>query len=205
MKCKFCKAKIQENDEICPECGKLLTESDEVRIETSAPERTLGKNIKFYDCKSLAIGYLFSGCCVGAFLCSGGIIYIRNHPYFFESLTDGTIGNFGIWSIILIIVGIVAFAFGICSFLTVRKCFVCINQNGVYGIKPKFYCKEERFEFFYEDITDFTCRIPIGRGTPRVKVEIGEKKFVICILNNSDASFLASYIRENMPEKKLRK
>ena len=28
MKCKFCKAKIQKTDEICPECGKYTSEQN---------------------------------------------------------------------------------------------------------------------------------------------------------------------------------
>ena len=95
-------------------------------------------------------------------------------------------------------------AAGIAIFFTCRKSFVCINAFGVYGIKPKFLLIPERFEFFYDDITDFRCRIPAGKGLAVVTVTAKGRVYRIYGLDNRDASYLATFVREVMPEKKHR-
>lgn len=205
MKCRYCNKRISKKDEICPRCGKYAAEPDEEMLEDSEPERELGKNVKFFECKSFAGDFLLYGCGTGLLMAGINGYFIYQSSYMLELLFKGHISRFLLANIVLCVIGLTVFIFSLCAFFAVRKSFVCVNENGVYGIRPKLFVKAERFEFFYEDITDFSCRIPVNSGIPYVKVEADGKTFRIYGLRNSDASFLASYTRENMPVKRKRR
>lgn len=190
---------------MCPRCGKYVSEAVTQTTETSEDERELGKNIKFFKFSSLASGFLFGCCSLGVIMLAGGIFFIYDMRRSLQYILEGYVNPFVIRGIILLFSGLVISVFGIIAFLAHRKSFVCINENGVYGIIPWLFIKAERFEFFYEDITDFRCHIPVSKGLPSVRVKADGKVFRILGLDNSDASFVASYIRENIPKKRKRR
>ncbi len=205
MKCKYCDKRISKKDEICPRCGKYVAEPDEEVLEDSEPERELGKNVKFFECKSFAGDILLYGGGIGLLMTAANGYFIYKRSYILGLLFNGHISRFLLANIILCVIGLIVLIFSLIAFFATRKSFVCVNENGVYGIRPKLFLKPERFEFFYEDITDFSCRIPVKDGIPYIKVEANGKTFRIYGLRNSDASFLASYVRENMPLKRKRR
>lgn len=206
MKCKFCGAKIHKADEICPECGKYISKKSAAtgyKQQSEAAELSpLGKNIKFLECKNF--GYdILTNCVLYGFI---AIVVIIGSAYSrYEWVPRARFNEFIVKNAIFVSVCLIFIAIGIVIYFTCRKSFVCINAFGVYGIKPKFLLIPERFEFFYDDITDFRCRIPAGKGLAVVTVTAKGKVYRIYGLDNRDASYLSTFVRECMPEKKQHK
>ncbi len=203
MKCKFCGAKIKKSDEICPDCGKYLSKESASEAYKEDSESVsmdpLGKNIKFYECKDFGSDVRFF--CVSRAIFA--LIFIVAGAYnLHDWIYPVNFTKFYLIVGLLILLCIAAVIAGIIAYLVCKKSFICINENGVYGIRPKFFVIPERFSFYYNEITDFHCHIPVAKGIPVVTVITQEKTFRIYGLSNANASFLASYTRENMPSKK---
>lgn len=200
MKCKSCGAKVGKTEEICPEFGKTIAESSFKKPDKNDSERDLGKNIRFSDCKTASGRLMTKGIFAGLFfLIGGGILLFRMHnslKYIFE----GYISKFVLFGLIFAFIGIVIIALSIVAGCALRKSFVCINENGVYGIMPRLFLKADWFEFFYDDITDFRCFVPL-RGASFILVKADGKQFLLYGLDVNSASATASYIRENIPKK----
>ena len=206
MKCKFCKAKIQKTDEICPECGKYINKKSAAAAHKQTAEpissSPFGKNIKMFECKGFGENVLAKCLIYGI----GFLVAVIGSLYFrYASVIRSVYPELIAKNALLIGACLLFIAAGIAIFFTCRKSFVCINVFGVYGIKPKFLLIPERFEFFYDDITDFRCRIPAGRGLAVVTVTAKGKVYRIYGLENRDASYLSTFVREVMPEKKQHK
>lgn len=205
MKCKFCGAKINKSDEICPECGKYISKKSaatarrrESDTETQSP---LGKNIKFFGCESF--GYdVFTRIALYTIFIIVAIVVIAKSE--FEWVPRAQVREFIVKNAILLSLCLAVIAVGAVIYFTCKKSFICINVFGVYGIKPKLLIIPERFEFFYDDITDFKCRIPAGKGLAVITVTAKGKVYRIYGLNSKDASYLSTFVRESMPEKNRR-
>lgn len=202
MKCKFCKAKISKSDEICPECGKYISKKSAAtarRREADTEIRSpLGKNIKFFGCESF--GYdVFTQIILYTIIVIVAIVGTAKSR--FEWVPRARVQDFIVKNAILLSLCLAVIAIGAVIYFTCKKSFICINVFGVYGIKPKLLIIPERFEFFYDDITDFRCRIPAGRGLAVVTVTAKGRVYRIYGLNNKDASYLSTFVRESMPKK----
>ena len=200
MKCDFCGAKIKKSDEVCPECGKHVATLNEKTPENCDSKRELGKNIKFFDTKAYASRVLYTFAPIGIIPIILGGRRLYSTYQIFEYL-PGDYLRFSIMrSSVFILLGLFIIGLCVCRYFALRKSFVCVNENGVYGIKPRFLILTERFEYFYEDVKDFSCHIPPAQfGSSYINVKTDKKKFRIDFLPNSDASFLATYTRDNMP------
>ncbi len=202
MKCKFCGAKIKKSDEVCSECGKYVATLNEKAVENCEPERELGKNIKFFDTKAYASRVLYTFAPIGII----PVILGGRHLYRTYQISEYLPENYlipGIMrSCVFVLLGLFIIVLSICYYLALRKSFVCVNENGIYGIKPRFLILTERFEYFYEDVKDLSCHIPPAQfGSSYITVKTDKKKYRINFLPNSDASFIATYTRDNMPQK----
>lgn len=200
VKCKFCGTKLQKSDEVCPECGKYVANLNEETPENCEPERELGKNIKFFDTKAYASRVLYTFAPIGIFPVIIGGKYLYRTYQIFEYLPEDYLIFSIMRSCAFVLLGLFIIGLSVCYYFALRKSFVCVNKNGVYGIKPRFLILTERFEYFYEDVKDFNCRIPPAPfGSSYIAVKTDKKKYRINFLPNSDASFLATYTRDNMP------
>lgn len=202
MKCKFCGAKIKKSDELCPECEKYISKKSasaayKKRSDTE-PTSPLGKNIRFLECGSFGDSTLASCLMFGIIALYAVICSIPSRYQFIAPVHRN---EFIVKNILLISACLAVIVIGIVIFSTCKKCFVCVNVFGVYGIKPKFLIIPERFEFFYDDITDFSCRIPASGGIPVVTVTANGRVYRIYGLSNKDASYLSTFVREIMPQK----
>ncbi len=202
MKCKFCGAKLKKSDELCPECGKYISKKAAAaaykKDTESAPPSPLGKNIKFLECKSFGNNILTNCLLYGIFAL---FAIVSSIPSRYEWVAPARRSEFIVKNALLISVCLAVIAIGVAIYFICRKSFVCINVFGVYGIKPKFLIIPERFEFFYDDITDFSCRIPASGGIPVVTVTANGRVYRIYGLSNTDASYLSTFVREIMPQK----
>lgn len=203
MKCKFCGARAKKSDELCSECGHYLNKKAVVNAlkskNESDGESDFGRKLKFFDCQSQGSTIMTEICVTGAFLIAftAYMIY-KNYEFVAHAYLEKLIlqGAFFISLWILLILA------GVSIYLTFKKCFIYVGENGVYGIRPRLFRRCEWFEFYYSDITDFRCRIPAENGIAYVKVVADGKTYTFCCLDNTDTSLLSSYIRENMPKRK---
>ncbi len=200
MKCKFCGAKIKKSDEVCPECGKYVAALNEKASENCEPERELGKNIKFFDTKAYASRVLYTFAPIGIIpIILGGRRLYRTYRIF-EYLPEDYLRHNVMRDCVFVLLGLFIIGLSVCNYFAMRKSFVCVNENGVYGIKPRFLILTERFEYFYKDVKDFSCHIPPAQfGSSYITVKTDKKKYRINFLPGDDASFLATYTRDNMP------
>ena len=205
MKCKYCGKRINKSDEICPECGKYVSKKAAAvgyrkRSDSSSPsDSPLGDNIRFFECGNFGDGILASCFMYGIIAV---YLLVTSLPKRYEWTPRAEHDEFIVKNVLLGLLLVAVFVIGIVIFSTCKKSFVCVNVHGVYGIRPKFLLIPERFEFFYDDITDFRCRIPASGGLPTVTVTAKGKVYRIYGLNNNDASYLATFIREIMPAKR---
>ena len=200
MKCKFCGARIGKSEEICPECGKLITSASFEKNESSDPERDLGKNIRFSDCKSGSERLLSKGITAGVLCLISGIAVLYKIGFNLNYIFVGHFSRFVSFALALILTGVAVLTLSIIAGCALRKSFVCVNENGVYGIMPKLFLKADWFKIFYEDITDFKCYVPL-RGASLILIKANGKSFLLYGLDVASASASASYIRENLPRK----
>ena len=203
MKCRFCGAKIKKKDELCPECGKYISKKSAAvayrkRLDCE-PTSPLGKNIRYLECGNFGNGVLIA-CIMYGILAA--YYFVTSLPLRYTLIARVERTEFIIKNVFLAMLLISVFIIGFVIFFTCKKSFVCVNVHGVYGIKPKFLMFPERFEFFYDDITDFRCHIPASGGIPVVTVTADGKVYRIYGLSNTDASYLSTFIREIMPSKR---
>ena len=145
-------------------------------------------------------------CAIGIFLIVF-TVYVIYKNYDLYSFTY--MKNFIIKSAFFILLCVLVILTGAGIYLTLKKCYICVCENGFYGIRPRLFRRCERFEIYYKDIDDFYCKIPATtfnkgfffRSIPRVVVVVGSKKYTFCCLDSTESSLLASCIRESIPER----
>lgn len=191
MRCEFCGAKMSKNDDLCPECGKYAAkEAPETVFAEPDRQRNLGEIVRFFKCEEFAKNTLFLGGISGIIFIAPLIFMVIDNPNILKYLF-----GFYLKTLSFFILGVVLIIAGIISFFVFRKCHIGIKENGFYGRRPLFPLRTEYFEVFFEDIEDFKCHIPLGKGTPFVKFTAKGKKYTIACLNAADCSVLADCIR----------
>lgn len=187
MRCVFCGSKISKKDEICPECGKYLSEKP---FAQSAEKNNLGEILRFFKCTDFANNAFLCYAIFGVMLMLPVIRLIIDNPEEIKYLI-----GFYSQTLLMLIIGLVLLICGIISFFVFRKCYIGIKENGVYGRRPLFPLRTGYFEVYFEDIENFKCHIPLRKGTPYVKFTVKGKKYIIACLNINDCSILADCIR----------
>ena len=203
MKCRFCKSKVNKHDELCPECGRYLNKKAAVSAAKEDTESPFGRVLKVLDCKSYGGDLLTVYAIVSFWFIGFGIYGIYKSQDLFSSIL-------GLFIYSPLILGVLSATVGIVAYLKLRKCFVCLSENGIYGVRPRLFRKSEWFEIYYKDITDFSCRIPahsshrnfLFRSIPRVRIVADGTPYTFCCFDTTDSSTLATCIRTNMPKRR---
>ena len=144
----------------------------------------LGKSIKFFNCESALNGKRF------LLIVTSVIIFI----YTIFQFDFNNIAN------IKFIIGLVVFVLllfcTVSGFITQKKCFVSVNENGIYGIKPTFPGRAKYFTVYYKDIVkihDFI--MPLSKTPPFAIIKTKQKTLFITCLNKENLNFLVKYCR----------
>lgn len=206
MKCRFCKSKVNKHDELCPECGRYLNKKAAVSAAKKDADSPFGRVLKVLDCKNYGGDLLTVYAFVSFLLIGSGIYDIYKSHYLFSSIL-------GLFIYAPLILGVLSAITGITTYLKLRKCFVCLSENGIYGVRPRLFRKSEWFEIYYKDITDFKCKIPASfsgrrfffRSIPRVRIVADGTPYTFCCFDTTDSSTLATCIRTNMPKRSRKK
>lgn len=206
MKCRFCKSKVNKHDELCPECGRYLNKKAAVSAAKKNTDSPFGRVLKVLDCKNYG-GDILTDSAIASVICIPmGIYGIYKSQDLFSSIL-------GLFIYAPLILGVLSAITGITTYLKLRKCFVCLSENGIYGVRPRLFRKSEWFEIYYKDITDFKCKIPADdssryffiRGIPRVRIVTDSTPYTFCCFDTTDSSTLATCIRTNMPKRSRKK
>ena len=82
------------------------------------------------------------------------------------------------------------------GFITQRKCFVSVNENGIYGIKPTFPGRAKYFTVYYEDIVKIHDLImPLSKIPPVAFIKSNQKNLLITCISKDDLDFLVKYCK----------
>lgn len=159
MKCKFCGSVFDEAEELCPECGKYISENFPQNLaENSGKENPLGKFIDSFDYKKSAVTRSVCLAMPGLFLAAPmifEIIQLFFRPYFSMFMF---FGKSDIKIIILFVLGMAIIISSIALIFTSKKCFVSVYENGISGIVPKNPFKAVPFDIMFDDIEELKRR-----------------------------------------------
>lgn len=144
----------------------------------------LGKNIKSFDCDSVINGKRF------LLIVASVITFI----YIIFQFDFNNIAN------IKFIIGLVVFVLlmfcTVSGFITQKKCFVSVNENGIYGLRPAFPGRAKYFTVYYKDIVKIQDLImPVNKIPPVAYIRTNNKNLLITCLNKDDLDFLVKYCK----------
>lgn len=141
----------------------------------------LGKCIKSFDCNSAISGkrILLITTCILA------IIYTILQ---FDFANIKSIIGFFIFILLLFCT--------ISGFITQKKCFVSVNENGIYGIKPTFPGRAKYFTVYYKDILKiYDFIMPPSKIPPVAFIKSSNKNLLLTCLGKEDLEFLIKYCK----------
>lgn len=159
-------------------------------------EAKLGKNIRLYYCHSSRNGKIFMLVAL-AFIF---IIPIVPNIYYlgFQSLE--------IKDFVSAVSGLLSLIYAIVIFMKQRNCFIAVNENGIYGLKPAFPCRAKYFDIYYDDIIKTNDLImPISKIPPFVYIKTTSKRYFFACLEKDEFDFLISYARSKIAMGKKQK
>ena len=187
MKCPECGAKIKSGEEFCSVCGKYISKEKpqpvaekEIRIITESKTKTY--RYKKRNFLSVLLR-LFTGLFIIVFF----FVYITTSPRarFTSSAFSGVLmllfGGFSIFS-------------AIASIIQERNCFLCIDEEKVYGIIPEGTFETQKFEIplneiVYVEKADFGSRI----SNPKIIIITAEQRTEV---SASSGTMLSEFCEE---------
>lgn len=182
MKCKTCGAKVSKTEEICPECGSLLSSCE------SAAD--MGECHKKFNCndKIPLQGFIFV-VAIAAFViaaceyCKTQILSPRE--------------------VIVLISGVFLCVISVYMCIICLKSYVCVCEKGIYGVIPqKKKTFPKYFKLSYDEIkfVDLSV-IKGGKGAKSYIVTIltnAEEEFRIGVLNKKNSELLADMLHSKI-------
>ena len=147
MKCKYCGKRINKSDEICPECGTLISSSNQ-----ESPDG-MGKCLKKFNCNDNLPIFVF------CMLLGIAVLVLIAREYSVSHTIDPK-DILGVVSGLVLIPMMSWF-----SFVTL-KTSLCVCENGIYGVIPQKGSNLPRFfKLRYSEIkTVSTDVIRTGKG-----------------------------------------
>ncbi|MBO5230657.1 MAG: hypothetical protein J6B52_04500 [Clostridia bacterium] len=193
MKCSFCGAVFDESEELCPECGKYISENlSQEPSEDKSEENPLGKFIDSFDYKDSSVIRSVCFAIPGLLLAAPMIfeiikLFVRPYYSMFMYFSKSDIKI-----IVLFVLGMAIIIASIALLFTSKKCFVSVYENGISGIVPKNPFKAVPFDIMFNDIKELkrmgfyslkeaTPVITVKTADIKIRISLPEKKYTIKI------------------------
>ncbi len=193
MKCSFCGAVFDESEELCPECGKYISENFlQEPSEDKSEENPLGKFIDSFDYKDSSVIRSVCFAIPGLLLAAPMIfeiikLFVRPYYSMFMYFSKSDIKI-----IVLFVLGMAIIIASIALLFTSKKCFVSVYENGISGIVPKNPFKAVPFDIMFNDIKELkrmgfyslkeaTPVITVKTADIKIRISLPEKKYTIKI------------------------
>lgn len=193
MKCSFCGAVFDESEELCPECGKYISENfSQEPSEDKSEENPLGKFIDSFDYKDSSVIRSVCFAIPGLLLAAPMIfeiikLFVRPYCSMFMYFSKSDIKI-----IVLFVLGMAIIIASIALLFTSKKCFVSVYENGISGIVPKNPFKAVPFDIMFNDIKELkrmgfyslkeaTPVITVKTADIKIRISLPEKKYTIKI------------------------
>lgn len=182
MKCKFCGAKIKKTDELCPECGNLISS----RESTS----DMGKCLKKFNCNDNLPLFIF------IILLSIAILGFAAKDY----IVSETIGFKSVVAVVSLIILLPMMSW-LC-FVTCKS-YICVCENGIYGVIPQHgKLIPKSFELPYDEIKVVAMDIiKTGKGGTSSIIAIltkNEEEYRIGCLNQKNSKLLSDMLHHRL-------
>ncbi|MBQ2694074.1 MAG: hypothetical protein IJF57_00840 [Clostridia bacterium] len=193
MKCSFCGAVFDESEELCPECGKYISENFSQELsEDKSEENPLGEFIDSFDYKDSSVIRSVCFAIPGLLLAAPMIfeiikLFVRPYYSMFMYFSKSDIKI-----IVLFVLGMAIIIASIALLFTSKKCFVSVYENGISGIVPKNPFKAVPFDIMFNDIKELkrmgfyslkeaTPVITVKTADIKIRISLPEKKYTIKI------------------------
>lgn len=143
----------------------------------------LGKNIKSFDCNSIINGKRI-------------LLIIAAILTFIYCLLNADFNSVSSEFISSVVIFVLLLTVTVSGFITQKKCFVSVNENGIYGLRPTFPGRAKYFTIYYKDIVKIQDLImPINKIPPVAYIRTNNKNLLLTCLNKDDLDFLVKYCK----------